>query len=359
MIPTLIKKAYQNPGELKQWKNELQLRLRGRYHLIKQDGEVESNYLDGPPGGSAGDQELSSSQELLLGEPADGSQIINARNAITPQSESAPLTLSETAWLSLEFCVLWFFANYAVASCLQYTTVASSTILTSTSGVFTLIVGTIFHVEKFTYLKLVGVLASLAGIILVSTIDLSGETNDDDHRGDFPVKTSREIAIGDALAFLSALLYSIYSVLMKKRVSDERRVSIPLFFGLVGTINVLLLWPGFFLVHFAGIEKFQFPSTSRVSVIVLCNAISSLISDLAWAYAVLLTSPIVVTVGLSISIPLSLVGQILLNRQTASVWYWIGALIVVFSFILVNHEGKKGDDAAHIPDTADLVAASG
>lgn len=55
----------------------------------------------------------------------------------------------------------------------------------------------------------------------------------------------------------------------------------------------------------------------------------------------LLTSPIVVTVGLSLTIPLSLIGQIIINAQSASLLYWVGAGIVFLSFILVNHEGRK------------------
>lgn len=86
---------------------------------------------------------------------------------------------------------------------------------------------------------------------------------------------------------------------MKYRIHDETRVNMPTFFGLVGLINVLFLWPGFFILHFTGVERFELPPTTQVTTIIMCNSIGSLVSDLAWAYAVLLTSPIVVTVGLS------------------------------------------------------------
>ncbi len=41
------------------------------------------------------------------------------------------LTFKETAVLSFEFCMLWFSANYFASACLEYTSVASVTILTS------------------------------------------------------------------------------------------------------------------------------------------------------------------------------------------------------------------------------------
>jgi solute carrier family 35 protein F5 len=55
----------------------------------------------------------------------------------------------------------------------------------------------------------------------------------------------------------------------------------------------------------------------------------------------LLTTPLVVTVGLSLTIPLSLVGQIFLQGVTSSALYWVGAAIVFLSFLVVNHESQQ------------------
>ena len=55
----------------------------------------------------------------------------------------------------------------------------------------------------------------------------------------------------------------------------------------------------------------------------------------------LLTSPLIVTVGMSLSIPLSLVGQMIINSQNSGVIYWIGAGIVFLSFIFINYETKE------------------
>ena len=71
----------------------------------------------------------------------------------------------------------------------------------------------------------------------------------------------------------------------------------------------------------------------------------SLLSDICWAYAMLLTSPLVVTVGLSLTIPLSLVGQMILNSQTSSLTYWLGAFVVLLSFIFINYQSKEQEGA--------------
>ena len=65
-------------------------------------------------------------------------------------------------------------------------------------------------------------LASLGGIVLISSVDYSGDN--DANRGDFPHKTQQEVILGDFLAFFSAVLYGLYTVVMKKRIGDESRV---------------------------------------------------------------------------------------------------------------------------------------
>jgi solute carrier family 35 protein F5 len=157
-----------------------------------------------------------------------------------------------------EFCLLWFAASYFVTACLEYTSVASFTILTSTSSIWTLLFGAIFGVEQFSFKKFIGVLASL---------DLAGDN--DENRGKFPHKSQREIAIGHAMAFISAVFYGMYAIVMKSRIDNEDRVNMALFFGMTGLLNLISLWPGFLILHYTGVEKFELPLTGKIWTIVL------------------------------------------------------------------------------------------
>ena len=62
----------------------------------------------------------------------------------------------------------------------------------------------------------------------------------------------------------------------------------------------------------------------------------------------LLTSPLVTTVGLSLTIPLSLVGQMVEYSQNRGVLYWMGACIVLLAFVFINYESthSNGEDGA-------------
>ncbi|KAK8201255.1 hypothetical protein BKA81DRAFT_408283 [Phyllosticta paracitricarpa] len=345
LAPVLARQWKQDPTKIQALADVVKsgLKLRRSSPAEEERAEERERFLS-PGGPSLEEDGLANSGRLLVGE--------------NDESEGR-LTFMETARLSFEFCWLWFAANYFTAACLEHTTVASSTILTSTSSIWTLLCGAFIGVEQFTVRKLVGVLASLLGIVLISTVDISGTNNSDANRGTFPAKSGAEIALGDFLAFLSAVMYGFYAVLMKKRIGDESRVSMPLFFGLVGLFNVLLLWPGLVILHLTGIETFTMPPTARVLAIVLVNSTSSLVSDFCWAYSMLLTSPLIVTVGLSMTIPCSLIGQIFINGQTSNWIYWLGASVVLGSFVFINHEESKEEEQQQQQQPGDAATLAG
>lgn len=174
------------------------------------------------------------------------------------QKMDEKLGFHETAILSLEFSLLWFVANFFASACFEYTSVASGTILSSTSSVWTLMFCALWRIEAFTLRKFIGVLASVIGVILVSMVDLSKES--DENRGSFPHKTPTELLIGNGMALLSAVIYGLYITFMKRRVGDENRVDMQLFFGLVGLFNLTLLWPIIFVLHYTGLEPVRCPT---------------------------------------------------------------------------------------------------
>ncbi|KAI1801391.1 hypothetical protein F4811DRAFT_555900 [Daldinia bambusicola] len=326
MIPISIKYVIQNGG-FTRVKNQAIQEWRTRYPGVERLKTQEE------------EEAVTVGERLLAGDDEGSFEVVD------PPEVSDKLSFLETARYSLEFCMIWFLGNYFASACLEYTSVASVTILTSTSSVWTLIFCAVMRIEPFSVRKLIGVLASLAGIILISTVDLSGKDNDD-NRGNFPHKSQQQIAIGDAMAIFSAVVYGLYVVVMKVRIGNEERVNMPLFFGLVGIFNIFILWPLFFILHFTGIEPFELPPSGKVWAIIVLNSLSSFVSDISWAYAMLLTTPLVVTVGLSLTIPLSLIGEMIQYAQYSSFIYWIGAAIVLVSFVFINHESHDEDEAA-------------
>ncbi|CAO3569948.1 unnamed protein product [Mortierella alpina] len=226
--------------------------------------------------------------------------------------------------------MLWFAANWATNASLAYTTVASSTILASMSGFFTLAIGAILKTETFSTLKLIAVCGSVLGVALVSQSDRGGSPSNEQSAPTAPL-------FGDFLALMSALFYGCYTVLLKVRIQNENRVNMSLFFGFVGLFNLVLLWPLFGVLHWTGVEPFELPGDSRIVWMIGVNAlVGTFVSDYLWLLSMLMTSPLVVTLGLSLTIPLALLGDVVGYGRVLGLGYWIGASLVLAGFFGVN-----------------------
>ena len=68
-----------------------------------------------------------------------------------------------------------------------------------------------------------------------------------------------------------------------------------------------------------------------------------------------LTSPLVVTVGLSLTIPLSLVGEMVLQGRKEGLVYWLGAAVVVGSFVFVDREEVKEEETSETVDATGIL----
>lgn len=71
------------------------------------------------------------------------------------------------------------------------------------------------------------------------------------------------------------------------------------------------------------------------------NALITFISDFCWCNAVLLTSPLTVTVGLSMTIPLAMVGDWVIKGFRVNGWYVFGAAIVTAGFLIINKDEEE------------------
>lgn len=226
--------------------------------------------------------------------------------------------------------IVWFLANYCLNVSLKLTSVASATTLSSASGFFTLALGSLAGVEVFSLPKLLAVSMSFTGVLLVMRADSSS------FLGVLQQPAADNPFLGDLLALASAFFYTVYVVLLKKRIGDESRVSMPLFFGFVGVFNITLMWPVGLLLHFTGVELLEWPSTRLMWTGVVVNMSITFVSDMAYLLAMLKSSPLVATVGLSLTIPLATLGDALRGSHTGGLQSYWGSFIVLASFVAIG-----------------------
>ncbi|CAG9334962.1 unnamed protein product [Blepharisma stoltei] len=236
------------------------------------------------------------------------------KNLLIESSQENFYLIAKTA---LKFCPLWFFANYFFNLSLGLTRVASNTVISSSSSMFTLIFSIIILKEKPVLLKFVSVIIVIMGVSCVALSDTEGIDS----------------FVGDAFALLGAIVYATYSVFLK---SQAVSLDMTVFFGCVGAINAIVLLPGLLFVNFSGIEEFEFPNSMIIGFLALNALFGTVLSDLLWALSVKHLNPALCTVGLSLTIPLSMTVDKIWHGYSYSYLYLIGALMIVCGFIIMS-----------------------
>ena len=225
-----------------------------------------------------------------------------------------------------------------------WTSIASSTIISNLSGSFTLAFSYWVGLEEVTWLKIIGLSLCFIGVVLVT---LQDSTNDDD--GDD--SNTSQSTLGDIMAICSAFGYGIYTTYLRYHVPNEDLVSMQLILGYMGLICGLFIWPFLLIVIYFHIDDVTNFSGLILAYLVFTGIFDYVVSDYLWARAIVLTTPTVATVGLSITIPMAFVADALLNgynSESLSIYAIFGSILVMCGFALLNiniESDSVGSDA--------------
>ncbi|KAJ0411610.1 hypothetical protein ATCC90586_004079 [Pythium insidiosum] len=241
---------------------------------------------------------------------------------------------------------LWFIANFTYNQSLNMTSVTSSTIVSSTSTVFTFLLSVCALREPFVWMKLVGVVLCMLGNITTIFKD-SGAASD--------ASSAQDHVVGDLVALFAAFMYGVYTTAIRRLIPDEESVSIALFFGFLGVINFVVLFPFVVTFHYAGIESLSGLTSEIVLLLVLKGLFDNVLSDYLWARAVLLTSPTVATVGLSLTVPFAILSDYMFHQMVPGVVTLLASLLVVSGFVLINVSTKNNRHDFHATEHAPVV----
>ncbi|XP_044744956.1 solute carrier family 35 member F5 isoform X2 [Coccinella septempunctata] len=239
------------------------------------------------------------------------------------QRAAAKFTILKVASIAFLFCLLWFMGHYFFQLALTKTEIGMVNVLSSTSSLFTLFLASIFPsgaVDRMSLSKLFAVVLNIVGIAIISYTNMTLRS---------------EITLGSILALFSALLHASCLVYLRKKVNNEEKMDIPLFFGFIGFFSLILLWPLFFFLHFSGLEKFELPSKEQTLFLLLNGLMGTVISEVVWLWGCFYTSSLIAIMSISLTIPMTTVADILLKKTQYSNLFMTGTIPAVSSFFII------------------------
>lgn len=227
------------------------------------------------------------------------------------------------ASVAASVCPAWMLANYLFNLSLDRTSVASNSVLSTTSNIWTMLFSACFLNQRIDPIKIVAVIAVMVGAIVVANVDTEHKDSGQNTFG------------GDAVALTSACTYGVYSVILKLRVPDgEEGLSMPLVFGFVGLFVLLGGWPVLLVLHALSWETFEWPPSKVMGCLIVNALVGTNLSDVLWARALQLTTPLVATLGLSLTLPIGMASDAALHGTSFSPAYVCGAALVLLGFVL-------------------------
>ena len=110
------------------------------------------------------------------------------------------------------------------------------------------------------------------------------------------------------------------------------------FLGFVGLFNVMFLLPLFPILNWTGIEKFEWPNQSALVDLIINAILGTVISDYCWAKSVVLLGPLVTTLGITLTIPISMVVDSFYEDKVFTLQHYLGASLILASFITISYK---------------------
>eukprot|EP01068_Selenidium_serpulae_P017858 Selendium_serpulae@DN6416_c0_g1_i6.p1 len=314
---------------------------------------MPTNIDDGQARSNIGIPSVGSEQTWPGGNSEVGST--DKSDAVRPPNVGGPRVLDEAYWgdksppkvwrMAIAFSILWFGLQVLFNASLLWTSVPTATVLAATSGMQTFFLSLWLLKQPFKWMPFIAILLAFIGIILLAT---KHPTTD----GSYQINDTWQ---GYVLSVVGATVYAIFVVCIDLK-GEHLENNLTELFGWMGLWITLVSAPMLLLCHVTGIEKFETPEIVVVAGF-LINGIFTIAADLMWTRSVLLIGPVLVTVILSMEMPVSLViDWLILKQHEFQSIYIVGLTMVIAGVVWLTIVTNK-EDAKNTRNEVNMIQA--
>lgn len=256
----------------------------------------------------------------------DGADSSSTYSFDTPKIQ---LTSKQIVQIAFVAFVFYFLNCFLGSAALKYTSASNQTILATTSSVFSLIIGVLFKIEKFTIPKVISVFCSICGIVLITSAATTNSLN---------ITSLTHEELGNLLAVIGAFAYSCFLVLLRIKLGEQTNSdNDSLLYGYLGLWTIIGGVPLLLVFNHFNWEQLSLPENKVILAMLLLSSFLNSLSDYCGSCAALITSPLSVSLSLSTAIPISMFLDSYINGGVSfSFQYFVGIFLIFSSFIFTN-----------------------
>ncbi len=132
----------------------------------------------------------------------------------------------------------------------------------------------------------------------------------------------------------SAISYAFYATYLKIKVPEHEEATFKFsyFLGFVGLSNDVLLLVLLWIFNATGFETFEWPPGNTLLLLSINAFFGTFISDYCWGKSVILLGPLITTLGITLTFPLSAIFDSIVNGTKFSWLYLLGSILIFSAF---------------------------